>query len=87
MYHCLHFLPFRGRDDGAEQRGFLGGSLQGQRPTGWRSGQVRKGELLALSWGEGIEMQSTDTEDLMGLPWQSSGCDSMLPMQGPRFNP
>lgn len=29
------------------------GSLQGQRPAGWRSGQVRKGEVPALSWGEG----------------------------------
>lgn len=25
--HCSHFPPFRGRDDGAAQRGFLGGRL------------------------------------------------------------
>ena len=36
--------------------------MQGQGPTGWRSGQVRKEELLALSWGEGMEMQSTRTK-------------------------
>ena len=31
-------------------------ALQGQRPAGWRSGQVRKGE--ALRWGEGRGMRS-----------------------------